>query len=394
MSTWVIVALVGGLVIGAVIGWLLGQYAAAGLRVTAATATAQRDATIKRLADGERDRDALIYQFKAWTAQTLAEQTQRDDLVANDRLARTQALLAPVNEALVGLRDRLTRMETERAAMSAQLSQQVTDVVATSEHLRQETFNLATALRKPQVRGSWGETQLRRVVEIAGLVDHIDFVEQETTAIDGNRSRPDMKVMLGGGKFCYVDSKVPLTAFLEAQQASGDGQRVADLARFAANVRTHIDQLSAKAYWKAGLGSPEFVALFIPSDALYAEALAQAPDLMEYAANRNIILTTPTSLIGLLRAVAYGWKQAQLADTAAEVANLGGELYDRLATLSQDVGELGHALTSTVTSYNKMVGSLEQRVLVTTRRIGKLQAAADIARPSTVDDPVRSITRF
>ncbi|MCL2783114.1 MAG: DNA recombination protein RmuC [Propionibacteriaceae bacterium] len=454
MNAWIIVALIAGLAAGVVIGWLIGR---SGASVTASTQTAeaeraraeaatargdaaslraeiassqadtaemrqvvaeyraeaeaakarlaqsqanvaaalaQREAALQRVADGVNDRAALVAQFKALSAETLAEQGKRADATADDRLRRTEALMAPVNENLSALRERLTQVEKERSAIAAEMRQQVTTVVATSENLRRETNILTTALRKPQVRGSWGETQLRRVVEIAGMVEHVDFAQQQTTTTSDDKTiRPDLKVMLGEGKFCYVDSKVPLTAFLDAQEAHSEDERAAALRRFAVNVRAHIDQLSNKMYWKADLGSPEFVALFIPSDALYAEALTQAPDLMEYAGARNIILTTPTSLIGLLRAVAYGWKQTQLADTAAEVAELGRELYDRLARLGSVVDQLGRSLTGSVKSYNQMVGSLESRVLVTARRMGDLQASTKaLEPPATLDDAVRTIS--
>ena len=430
MSTLSIVAAALGLVIGLVIGLLLGRLGAssgaaaqtadlradvaqaqadaaeyraeaeaakgqlAQARADTAGALAERDAARQRLADGLQDRAALVAQFKALSVEALAEQGKQADATAEDRLRRTEALMTPVSENLSALRERLTEVEKERASIAAEMRQQVNTVVATSENLRRETNNLSTALRKPQVRGSWGETQLRRVVEIAGMVDHVDFAEQQTTTTSGDTTiRPDLKVMLGEGKFCYVDSKVPLAAFLDAQEAGSDDERSADLARFAANVRTHIDQLSAKTYWKADLGSPEFVALFIPSEALYAEALAQAPDLMEYAGARNIILTSPTSLIGLLRAVAYGWKQSQLADTAAEVAGLGRELYDRLARLGAVVDKLGRSLTGSVKSYNEMVGSLESRVLVTARKMGELQVAGHpLEPPAGVDEAIRNIS--
>lgn len=370
MTGWIIVALLGGLVIGVTAGFLIGR------------------------ASGARNGDLLVSQFKALSAETLAEQGRRADATAEERLRRTEWLMTPVSQNLAALQDRLTQVEKERASMAAELRQQVTTVVNTSENLRRETNSLATALRRPEVRGSWGEAQLRRVVEIAGMVDHVDFAEQLTAVTSGDVTiRPDMKVMLGGGRFCYVDSKTPLAAFLDAQEATGDDDRRADLARFAANVRTHIDQLSAKTYWKADVGTPEFVALFIPSEALYAEALTQAPDLMEYAAARNIILASPTSLIGLLRAVAYGWKQSQLAESAAEIAALGRELYDRLSTLGSLIDGLGRSLSSSVSGYNKLVGSLEGRVLVTARKMGGLQGSDQpLDAPKPVDEALRTVS--
>ena len=376
MNEWVIAALAGGLAIGVVIGLVLGRLGAS------ATINAQRE-----------DREALVAQFKALSADVLAEQGRRADATADDRLRRTEALMTPVQQNLAALQQRLIDVEKERSRIAGELQQQVHTVVATSENLRRETSELSTALRRPNVRGSWGESQLRRVVEIAGMVEYVDFIEQETTTTSSDSTiRPDMKVLLGQGKFCYVDSKTPLLAFLDAQQAASEEDRSADLRRFAANVRNHIDLLSNKTYWKADLGSPEFVALFIPAEALYAEALTQAPELMEYAAARNVILTSPTSLIGLLRAVAYGWKQTKLADTAAEVASLGRELYDRLSVMGRLMDTLGRSLTTSVKSYNHVVGSLESRVLVTARKMGDLQMSGDpIETPVVVDEEVRTV---
>jgi len=396
MSVWLFVALGVGLVLGVVVGLLVGRsqgsVALAQAQSATAAATAQRDAALGRVADNARDNQALVAQFKALSAETLAEQGKRADATAQDRLQRTEALMLPVAQNLTALQERLTQVEKERATMAAELRLQVNTVVNTSENLRRETSGLATALRKPQVRGAWGETQLRRVVEIAGMVDHVDFAEQQTTLTSADAiARPDMKVMLGDGKFCYVDSKVPLAAFLDAQDADDEAERTANMDRFVVNVKTHISQLSDKTYWKANLGTPEFVALFIPSEALYAAAMAQDPALMEYAAARNIVLTSPTSLIGLLRAVAYGWKQSQLAANAASIAELGRELYDRLATLGSHVDALGKSIASAVGNYNEMVGSLEGRVLVTARKMGELQASDKaLDAPRQVDKAPRA----
>jgi len=405
MSIWIFVALAVGLVLGVVVGLLVGrsqasaaladaQAGTSAAQAATAAATAQRDAALARVADGVHDREVLVAQFKALSAETLAEQGKRADASAEDRLKKTELLMAPVTQNLAALQDRLTQVEKERAAMSAELRLQVNTVVTTSEHLRRETSGLATALRKPQVRGAWGETQLRRVVEIAGMVDHVDFAEQQTTVTSADAvARPDMKVMLGDGKFCYVDSKVPLAAFLDAQDTDDETERTASMDRFAANIKTHINQLSKKTYWKADTGTPEFVALFIPSESLYAAALAQEPDLMEYAGDRNIVLTSPTSLIGLLRAVAYGWKQSQLADAAADIAELGRELYDRLATLGGRVDDLGKSIARAVSNYNEMVGSLEGRVLVTARKMGELQGSDKVLdAPRQVDKAMRTIS--
>ena len=217
---------------------------------------------------------------------------------------------------------------------------------------------------------------MRRVVEIAGMLDHCDFFEQASghTAAD-TRIRPDMQVMLGDGKFVYVDAKVPLSAFLDAQETADEAERESRLRQFADNVKSHVDALSAKKYWKADTHSPEFVVLFIPSEALASEAISQRPDLHEYASGRNIIIATPTTLIGMLRAVAYGWKQAALADSAAEVFGLGRELYDRLVTMGSHYQKLGRSLQQAVSHYNSTLGSLEGRVLVTARKFRDLQVS-------------------
>jgi len=324
-------------------------------------------------------------------ARAVAAQRSSDE---SGRLARMDATLAPVQTALSQLNGRLVEIEKGRAALTAELNAQVNLMATANEGLRRETGALATALRTPQVRGSWGETQLRRVAEIAGMVEHCDFVQQETarTSAD-NIIRPDMKVLLGDDRFCYVDSKAPLAAFLEAQMTDDDQERQADLHRFAENVRTHIDQLSAKGYWKADAGSPEFVVLFLPSDALIDAALGMQPDLLDYASRRNIVLATPTSLIGLLRAISYGWKQSALTRAAGDIVVLGRELYDRLARLGSLADTLGRSLSRTVAAYNDTIGSLEGRVLVTARKLGNLEVSdKQIEPPHAVETPVRSLS--
>ena len=359
-----------------------------------AVAQTQRDAAIQRLEELTADREVLVNQFKVLADQTLQEQARRADAAAEQRLKHTEALMTPVKDSLTALNSQLTHVENQRHAQAAELGEQVRQVMATGESLRRETNALSTALRKPQVRGAWGELQLHRVVEIAGMLDHCDFYEQASGVTSADtRIRPDMKVMLGGGKFVYVDSKVPLSAFLDAQEATSDGDRQARLKQFGENVKSHVDQLSAKQYWKSDTGTPEFVVLFIPSEALGAEALAQRPDLHEYAAGRNIIVATPTTLIGLLRAVAYGWKQAALADSAAEVFALGRELYDRLVTMGGAFAKLGRSLQQSVTHYNSAVGSMETRVLVSARRFRDLQVTEkELQSPQGIEQSARPLS--
>ncbi|MGD7788346.1 DNA recombination protein RmuC [Propionibacteriaceae bacterium Y1700] len=367
---------------------------AAELRAELSGARVERDNALARAAEIAEDREAMIKDFKVLSAETLERQGKSADASADQRLKATERLMAPVAETLKAFQERLNAVEVERASLAAELKSQVQTVRATGEELRRETRSLVTALRKPQVRGSWGELQLKRVAEISGMVEHCDFTLQHTSVTSGDQTiRPDMRVDLGEGKFVYVDSKVPLESFLNAQETEDEAQQAAALAQFAKNVRTHVDQLSGKAYWTAGPQTPEFVVLFLPSEALAAEALAQLPDLHEYGAAKNVILASPGTLIAMLRAVAYGWKQAALAESAAEVFELGRELYSRLGSMGGHFDKLGRALTTAVKSYNQTLGSLESRVLVTARRMAELQVDnAELVAPGTTEEPVRQIT--
>lgn len=370
------------------------QAEAAAVSAELASARAERDAAREAAERLRADRDALVAQFKALSAEQLAAQDKQADARAQERLRATEQLLRPVAETLARFSDRLTTVEKERVALATDLRNQVQAVQATGEHLRRETHALATALRKPHQRGAWGELQLKRVAEVAGMIEHCDFTTQHTTSADDKAVRPDMRVSLGDGKCLFVDAKVPLASFLDAHEAADDASRSAALARFATNVRGHITQLSDKRYWQAEEGSPEFTILFLPSEALGAEALAQAPDLHEFAAARNIVLATPTTLIATLRAVAYGWKQAALAESAAEVFRLGRELHDRLGTMGNHFDRLGRAIERAVTAYNSTLSSLETRVLVSARRFSELRVSdAELTASSAVEEPVRRVSQ-
>nr|WP_076389061.1 DNA recombination protein RmuC [Vaginimicrobium propionicum] len=363
-----LVALLIGLAIGLAIGW----------------------ARAKQLV---QDRESMVNSFKALSAQALAEATESVDKTASHRLAETNAALAPVKETLAALHNQLSDVSVQRERLGAQLSEQVRAVAQNSENLRRETNALSTVLRKPQVRGHWGELQLRRVVELAGMVNHVDFYEQATSQNDQGQIRPDMKVMLGANRFIYVDSKVPLTSYLDAELTNDVDTRAALLNQFGENVKAHVSQLGNKNYWQASSNSPEFVVLFLPSESLAAQALNQKPDLIEYAASKNVVLACPTTLIGLLRAVSYGWKQAALADNAQQIFEYGRELYDRLGVLSEHFNKLGRALTTSVASYNQAIGSLESRVLVTARKFQDMKLADNpLDSPTQVDLNVRQLS--
>ena len=360
-----------------------------------AGAEARRDAAEERTRDLAADREHLVNQFKALSAETVENQGRQLDANAELRMKATEQLLVPVRESLDRFNQRITDVEKQRVQLSTELRDQVAEVKLTGETLRRETAALVTALRKPQVRGSWGELQLRRVVELAGMVDHCDFETQQTTQTTaGVTIRPDLKVMLSHDRYLWVDSKVPLSAFLEAYETEDAVVRAGRLAQFAKNVKTHVDQLGGKDYFKAiGGSTPEFVVLFLGSEALAAEAFQQLPDLHEYAADRRVVLATPSSLIALLKAASYAWRQAALADSAREVFELGRELYDRLGTLGSNFDRVGRSLTAAVNAYNAAVGSIEGRVFPAARKLRELKVTdAELAAVHPVDASVRPLT--
>jgi len=240
------------------------------------------------------------------------------------------------------------------------------------QSLAQETQNLVNALRRPEVRGRWGEITLRRLVELAGMVEHCDFQEQVHTSSDDKIIRPDMIVRMPDRRELVVDVKTPLDAYLEAAEAKDDAQRDLGLKRHARNVREHIRKLSSKAYWEQFSESPEFVILFIPGDQFLSAALNEDPDLIESALSQQIILATPTSLVALLKAVAYGWRQLALADNAEEIRRLAEDLYGRLGTFVGHLNKVGKQLSSSVDHYNRAMGSLERKVLPGARKFVEL----------------------
>ena len=368
------------------------QAEAAAVAAEMAGAVAQRDAAVARAHEVAADREALLNHFKVVSAETLERQGKTADAAHEGRLKATAELMAPVREQLGLLSTRLTEVEKERVEMSVDLRAQVQTVRQTGETLRRETAALVTALRKPQIRGSWGETQLKRVAEIAGMLERCDFDLQHTMAADDRTLRPDMRVNLAEGKHLFVDSKVPLSAFLEAAEAADEAGRADALTRYGRHVRTHVDQLSAKQYWKGG-ETPEFVVLFLPSEAFFAAALDQVPDLYDYAAKRDVVLATPTTLIGLLRAVAYGWRQAALAESAAEVFRLGRELHERLGVMGGRLDKLGRALQGSVKAYNDTVATVESRVLVQARRFSDLKVTeAELSGLTQLEATTRQIS--
>jgi len=368
----VILALLAGVVIGAVIGYLFAR-----TRLATATATAEARA---RAAE---EKVTLLDRSQQEKAELLSGQlSERFDV---------EALMGPMRDTLTRVEQQLRDSDLARTRSHAELSQQVEFARRGAEQLRDAASALTTALRRPEARGRWGELQLRRVVELAGMAAHCDFDEQ--VAVTSQGVRPDMVVRLAGGKNVIVDSKVPLAAYLEAASASSESERAERLQAHARHLRTHVDQLGSKAYWKALPSTPEFVILFIPGEAFLAPALEADPALLEYALGKRVHIATPTTLVSMLRTASYAWQQQALSEHARAVFELGRELHDRLAGLGKHFDRLGRSLNSAVGAYNQAVGSLESRVLVTARRLSDLGVVdGSLDGPASVVESARPLT--
>jgi DNA recombination protein RmuC len=317
----------------------------------------------ERFAAHRRAADEVSSTFRSLSAEALQENS--DSFL---RLAQSQ--LAPIASTLKTFDEKTTALDQERQRAYGSLIQQVRSLAEGQERLRSETGNLRTALRAPHVRGRWGEIQLRRVVEMAGMVQHCDFVEQPTTRDgDGRILRPDVIVRLPGGKRVVIDSKAPLSAYLDAVEVNAtDDERRVRLGEHARHVREHILKLGQKGYWRQLEATPEFVVMFLPDESFLRAALEHDPSLTELAVENNVIPASPTNLIGLLRAVHYGWQQETIAEDARKISDLGRELYKRISTMGTHVSKLGRSLDGAVRAFNETVGSLERQVLPQARR--------------------------
>lgn len=393
MTFSLVFALVGSLAVGVLIGWFVAQGRSAD-RLRRAEVEAARWRAVAETArpdDGERFRalaaDALSQsseQFLALAHQSLAARHQEQNGELAQREQAVRSMVDPMARTLDAVRAELRAAEQARAEGAAAIGEQVRLMRIEANELREQTNRLATSLRASQVRGRWGEVQLRRVVEAAGMVPHVDFVEQEQVRTDDGLLRPDLVVHLAGGKRIVVDAKVAFLGFLEAVEATEPHERERRLAAHATQLRRHVDQLAAKRYWDQFGPAPEFVVMFVPAEAFLHAALDQDPAIVERAFEQGVVIATPMTLLALLRTVAYAWKQDALADNAQAVLDLGKELHGRLATFSGHLGKIGRSLDAAAVAYNQSVASLESRVLVSARRFADLQvvdAALDSPAP-------------
>jgi len=407
-AMWVLMLLVGA-GLGAAIGYLVCRSKEAAARVDLASRASAADERARAaeqraaLVDGQ-----LAERFQALSAQAMDASTRRFLEMAEGRLGAASAkaagelearrtavenMVSPLKETLARVEAQLRESDQQRQASHAALTQQVTIARESSDELKRQTQALVTALRRPEARGRWGEMQLRRVVELAGMIARCDFDEQVGVATSDGTVRPDMVVRLAGNKNVVVDSKVSLAAYLEAAEATDETVRDARLAAHARHLRDHVDRLAAKAYWAALSPAPEFVVLFIPGEAFLAPALEREPGLLEYAVAHRVHIATPTTLVSMLRTAQYAWQQAALSDNARAVFELGKQLYERISGMGQKVDRLGRALTSAVKAYNETVGSLETRVLVSARRLAELGVVdAGLEMPGLIEEPARGLS--
>jgi DNA recombination protein RmuC len=333
----------------------------------AATLEAERKAFDDKLKLLEQAKTALSDAFNALSANALRSNSE-------EFLKLAQASVAPIKEALGKFDSKIQALEVAREGAYQGLLQQVSQLLDTGRQLRSETSSLAQALRSPVVRGQWGEIQLRRVVEMAGMLSYCDFVEQETLKTETGMLRPDLIVKLPAGKTIVVDAKAPVASYLDAMALDDDAARKAKLQAFAKRVRDRVTELGRKSYWDQFDHTPELVVLFLPGDHFYSAALQEDASLIEFGVEQKVLIATPVNLIGLLRAVAYGWRQEAIALNAREISDLGAELYKRISDLGGHWIDLGKNLARTVDAFNSAVGSLESRVLVSARRFKELGA--------------------
>jgi DNA recombination protein RmuC len=366
-----------------------------------ATVSAEREQALARAREqlqgvfGELARDSLqsnSEMFLQLARERLARQQSDATQALKERETAIESLVQPIREALAKTEAQVQAIERERIDAFATIKTQMEVLASGQTLLSRETRNLVTALRRPDVRGQWGEITLRRLVELSGMTAHVDFSEQQHRSTESGAIRPDMIVHMPEQRDIVVDVKTPLDAYLAAVEAQNDEERAAQLRRHAQLVGARVRELSSKQYWAQFERSPDFVVLFLPGDQFLSAALQETPGLIDDSLRQNVMLATPTSLVALLKAVSYGWKQTVLADNAAEIRRLGEDVYKRLAVFGEHLGRLGKSLGSSVDSFNKAVGSLEQQVLPAARRFPELGLRTN--REIEPLEPVASLTRI